>query len=144
MSSSPVDIVDVLQGLYNHLTGNNTFNTAIGGDSSTAGRLFFGRAAKGTAYPYATYTVVSIVDDSNMTQDGYSARVQFDIWESESAGPRACLDVCDALRAELHKETFTVTNITQMKSVLALEIAPVPDDKSWHSISDYTIAGFRD
>ena len=66
-----VDLANVVIGLYDFLTADNAFNTAIGGDGSTKGRLRYSQADKNETYPYVVFHIISIVSDNVMQTDGY-------------------------------------------------------------------------
>jgi len=138
-----VDLVDITTAVYDFLTGDNAFNTAIGGDASTAGRLRFSQADKNETYPYAVYHIISFNDDSNMTNDGYKIRFQFDILESEEAGARACMDISDALRDVLSRAVYTITNHTQTQLRMDNELPPALEGTSWRQVCDYVATGLR-
>jgi len=138
-----IDVADIVAGLYSHLTGDSDFNTAIGGSGSTAGRLRFRLANKSETYPYCVFHVISLVGEDNMTTDGYFIRFQFDIWESEEAGPRACMDVADDLRARMTRATYTITNHEQTQIRLDTATPPALEGTAWVSRCDYVAQGLR-
>lgn len=139
-----IDLSDITIGLFDHLTADNAFNSAIGGNASTAGRLRFMLADKSETYPYCTYNIISVNDDSNMTTDGYKIRFQFDIWESEEAGARACMDISDALRSVLSRATYSITGHSQAQMRMDNEIPPMLEGTAWRQICDYVATGTKD
>ena len=137
------NLVPVIEGLYSYLTGDSTFNTAIGGSASSAGRLYYSLAPKGTSFPYATFQVISNTDAlAPMAQEAYSSTIQISIFETYEAGPRACLDINDKLRARLNRETFSITGATMMAATMAIERGPMHVDESYMQAVDYLVRGF--
>jgi hypothetical protein len=139
-----VDLANVVIGLYDFLTDDNAFNTSIGGDGSTKGRLRYSQADKNETYPYAVFHVISIVSDNVMTTDGYFIRYQFDIWESEEAGARACMDISDALRGVLSRATYTISGHSQTQMRMDNEAPPLLEGTSWRHTCDYVATGLKD
>lgn len=138
------ELVKVAEGLYSHMTGDSGFNTAIGGDGSTAGRLFYGQAQEGTAFPYVVFFAIDNRDENGtMSEAAYAISVQFSIVEEYEAGPRACLDIADKLRARLNRSTFSITGHSMMAATLETERGPVVDDRSYLQTCDYLIRGFE-
>ena len=54
--------VNLVDGIYSHLTADNTFNTVVGGSASVAGRLYHGQGPTDPTAPYAVYFIVDTVD----------------------------------------------------------------------------------
>jgi len=137
------NLVPVIEGLYSHMTGDSTFNTAIGGSASAAGRLFYATAPRQTSFPFVTYEVMSNRDEiPMMSQASYSASVSFVIYETLAAGPRACLDINDKLRARLDRQTFSITGATMLAATLEVERGPEDVDNAFFQRVDYLIRGF--
>lgn len=137
------DMADIVAGLYTYISADSAFNTAVGGDASTAGRIRYARAQKGETYPYVVFHLISFVGNNTMATDGYSARFQFDIWESEEAGPRACMDVADALRSRLSRAVYAITNHEQTQMRMDNELPPVLEETAWRQVCDYVAQGLR-
>tara|TARA_R110000824_G_scaffold89623_10_gene219584 strand:+ start:512 stop:937 length:426 start_codon:yes stop_codon:yes gene_type:complete len=139
------ELVKVAEGLYTHMTGNSGFNTAIGGDASTAGRLYYSQAPENTTFPYVVFFAIDNRDETpTMSESSYAVRVQFSIVEESAAGPRACMDVADKLRARLNRATFGITDHTMMAATVEIERGPVLDDRTHLQTCDYLIRGFED
>ena len=146
-----VEQAKVIDGLYNHLKGHSTFNTAVGGTAALAGRIYHGSAPRigesdginTMQYPYVVFFVVSSTYNDSFAKDGYSYRVQFTIMEDKEAGPRACMDVTDALRARLHRTQFTVTSHKTLAAREDVPRGPVFVDGAWQQDTDYIIEGFE-
>jgi hypothetical protein len=138
-------LVKVAEGLFAHMTGNCDFNTALGGDASTAGRLYYGQAPEDTAFPYVIFFAVDNRDETpTMSESSYAVSVQFSIVEEAAAGPRACLDIADKLRDRLNRSTFGITDHTMMAATVEIERGPVLDDRTYLQTCDYLIRGFED
>ena len=138
------EIVKVAEGLYAHMTGDSSFNTAIGGDASTAGRLYYGQAEDDTAFPYVVFQAIdNTQEDSTMSEAAYAVSIQFTIVEEYDAGPRACLDVADKLLAPMNRATFSITGHTMMAATLEVERGPEVDDRVYFQTCDYLIRGFE-
>ena len=136
-------LVPVIDGLYTHMTGDSTFNTAIGGDASTAGRIYYVTSPRKTSFPFVTYEVVSNRDEiPTMSDASYAVSVQFAIFESKAAGPRACMDINDKLKARLERATFSITSHTMMAATLEVERGPEDIDDAFFQRVDYLIRGF--
>ena len=137
------NLVPVIEALYTYLTADSTFNTAIGGTASSAGRLFYVTSPRQTDFPFVTYEVVSNRDEMPMmSQASYSASIGFAIYESKAAGPRACLDINDKLRARLNRQTFSITGATMLAATLEVERGPEDVDNAFFQRVDYLIRGF--
>ena len=74
-----VETDKVLDGLYSRLTGDSTFNTAIGGSATVAGRYRFGRAAREETLPYVVGDLISGVPIDAFNVQGFRYRVQFTV-----------------------------------------------------------------
>ena len=140
-----VEIAKVTDGLYARLTADSTFNTAIGGTGSAAGRLYLDIAPHETAFPYVSFFIISgTAGMEAFDKQGYELRVQFTIWEDEDAGPRACLGVYDALHLRLHGAGFSVTDHNNMTAEQTLLLGPRKEDEVWRIDVDYFIRGHED
>tara|TARA_Y100001973_G_C5209184_1_gene344087 strand:- start:17572 stop:18003 length:432 start_codon:yes stop_codon:yes gene_type:complete len=138
-----ISLVPVIEGLYSHLTGDSTFNSAIGGSASSAGKLYYGLAPKDTSFPFVAYTVTRNRDEMPvLSEASYAVTVQFVIVESREAGPRACMDINDKLRLRLDRQTFAITGLTMLAAALEVERGPVDDDEAYVQTVDYLIRGF--
>jgi hypothetical protein len=136
-------LVPVIEALYSYLTADSTFNTAIGGDASTAGRLFYVTSPRETSFPFVTYEVISNRDEMPlMSEASYSASVGFAIYETKAAGPRACLDINDKLRTRLNRQTFAITGATMLAATLEIERGPEDVDNAFFQRVDYLVRGF--
>jgi len=142
LTDLPVTTSNVLDGLYAYLTADSTFNTAIGGDAVTAGRLWYGHAERDTALPFCVYQIVSSVDGDTMQTDGYEYRVQITAYEDVEAGPRATTDIMDKLRARLHRQRFAVVDQTQMTVSEDTLRGPFREDDAWRADADYLVKGY--
>jgi len=139
------ELVKVAEGLYTFMTGDAGFNTSIGGDASTAGRLYYGQAPEDTPYPYVVFFAIDNRDETpTMSESSYAVRVQFSIVEESAAGPRACMDIADKLRTRLNRATFGITDHTMMAATVEIERGPVLDDRTHLQTCDYLIRGFED
>ena len=138
-------LVKVADGLYTYMTADAGFNTSIGGSASTAGRLYYGQAPEGTTLPYVVFFAIDNRDETpTMSESSYAVSVQFSIVEEAAAGPRACLDISDKLRARLNRSTFGITDHTMMAATVENERGPVMDDRTYLQTCDYLIRGFED
>ena len=137
-------LVPVVEGIYSHLTGDSTFNTAVGGSASAAGRLFYGLAPRETDFPFCVYTVVRNRDEMPLLSEAsYAVTVQLIMVESKEAGPRARMDINDKLRARLDRQTFAITGHTMLAAALEVERGPTEDDEAFVQTADYLIRGFE-
>tara|TARA_R110000824_G_scaffold157256_2_gene330689 strand:+ start:95 stop:523 length:429 start_codon:yes stop_codon:yes gene_type:complete len=138
-----ISLVNVVGGLYTWLTTDSDFNTAIGGSSGVAGRLYYGLAPKGAALPLVMYEVTANRDEiPTMSEASYAVTVEFEIVETKEAGPRACMDINDKLRDRLSRQTFTITGATMLAAALGVERGPVNVDQAYVQTVDYLIRGF--
>lgn len=133
---------NVLAGLYTHLTGDAAFNTSLGGDATTAGRLYWDLAPEGTAYPYAVMSVIASLPRDTFTDEGFDYRIQFSIFDDADAGPKSCVTIADNLHARLHRQTFTITGHDLESAFELIRIGPVYVDGAWQVTVDYRISGF--
>ena len=138
-----VSLVPVIEALYSYLTGDSTFNTAIGGSASAAGKLYYGTVPKDTEFPFVTYEILDNRDEMpTMSEASYSMSIGFLIFESKEAGPRACLDINDKLRARLNRQTFSITGATMLAATLEVDRGPEDIDNAFFQRVDYLIRGF--
>ena len=139
------ELVKVAAGLYSHLTADSGFNTSIGGDGSTAGRLYYGQAPEDTQMPFVVFFAIdNREENSTMSAAAYAVSVQFSIVEEYAAGPRSCLDITDKLRARLNRSTFAITGHTMMAATVEIERGPTPSDRAYLQTCDYLVRGFED
>lgn len=134
---------NVLDGLYSYLTADSTFNTAIGGSGSAAGRISFGVADFEETLPYVVFNMVSATFADTMDKGGYEYRVQFTAYDDTEAGPRAVADLMDKLRTRLHRQQFSVTGHSNMTAVEDAPRGPFKEDDIWRMDADYFIRGFE-
>jgi hypothetical protein len=138
-----VTLTPVVEAIYAHLTGDSNFNTAIGGTASSSGRLFYGTAPKGAAFPFCVYQVTQSRDELQaMSEASYAVSVQFSIFETKEAGPRACMDINDKLRTRLNRQTFSITGHTMLAAALEVERGPQDVDEAFFQQVSYLIRGF--
>ena len=133
----------ILDGLFTFLTADSTFNTLIGGSASTAGRITSGKAKENEDFPYVVMDTVSDVGNDTFDKDGYLMRIQFDLYESESAGKRACWDILDTLVARLHRKKFTVVDHDQMAAQYDSKLGPFAEGETWRIAADFRIEGYE-
>ena len=139
-------IVDVIDSLYTHLTGDSTFNTALGGSASVKGRLRFSQPERDLTFPYCFY---DIIDDTSeldtFADDSYRMRVQFTVYDqaTTTTGARSVAVIIDKLRARLHRASFSVTGHDQMGAQLDIERGPVREEQTWRMDADYFISGWK-
>jgi len=136
-----VEIQDILDGLYSHLTGDSAFNTALGGTGSTAGRLYLAEAVEEATLPYAVTLVIDDVPEDTFTTTGFMVRVQFSIYTARAPGPRAATVIQDKLRARLHNATFSITDHYTWCARCDINRGPFVDGITWRCDSDYLIQG---
>ena len=129
----------ILGGLYTHLTGDSTFNTAVGGTASTAGRIWFGLAKAGEAMPYCVMSEVSSGTFDTMGAAGLESRVSFQLVSDAPGGPADCVDLADKLRVRLDNATFTASGHEVLPAVLEDEVGPIRETDAWVLNIDYTI-----
>jgi hypothetical protein len=112
---------NMIEGLMTRLTADSAFNTAIGGDANTAGRIYDGAPPEAVASadaddpflsvprPFATVSVVA--DDDVLTFDGddIDADVQIDIYADADGGAKALRTIGGDLYDRLHHASFNVT-----------------------------------
>ena len=142
MAIAELNIVD---GIYSYLTADSTFNTAIGGTASAAGRLYHGQTPTNATptTPYVVYFIIDTVDEDSFDKDGFNISVQFSIWDTKASGARACLDTYDKLHARLHRAIVTMSNIDEMPAELDIKRGPVIDDQYWLIQADYLFRGYE-
>lgn len=134
--------VDILDALYTRLTGNSTFNTAMGGNVTTAGRIRFGVANRDEAFPYCVITFVSGIERRALGEAGYDYTLQFSIYDDTEAGARAVGAHCDTLRARLDAAHFTPTGHQQYAAREIAVRGPLYEVDAWRIDSDYVLTGF--
>jgi hypothetical protein len=140
-NSMSVATAKVSDGLYTFLTADSTFNTQIGGDASTAGRLRQGFAEENVTFPYAVMSSVSGIPEDTFTKDGMRILIQFDLYEKEAAGMRSAMDLLDTLMARLHRKTFAITGHKFMASLLQNYIGPFKEDKAIRIVATFALEG---
>jgi hypothetical protein len=134
---------DVYDALYSHLTANSTFNTSLGGDASTAGRLAWGRSLPDDAFPRAVLTIVDGGNFDAFDKDGFDVRIQVSIWGDEAGGARAVQVIGDQLMARLNGASVSATGhqiITPISDVLR---GPYIEEETWRVDMDFIIQGFE-
>lgn len=131
----------ISDAFYTYLTADSSFNTAIGGTSSTAGRLYLSLAPRDADFPFVVMTFISGVTFDTMPKDGYSYRIQFAAFEDEGGGPRGCMDILDALRARLHRTRVSPTGYRELAVREDVPLAPFFNEKTWQQSVDYIAEG---
>jgi len=138
-----VSTAEITDGIYSRLTGDSTFNTAIGGGATTAGRLHYAIAPRDPTTPFVTYNVIGGAPIRTMADDGYELRVQFSVYGGRAAGPRAVQAVMDLLRARLDVVRFTIANHANLPALEQMPRGPMldgdTDDALWVMYTDYLI-----
>lgn len=139
-------IVDVIDSLFTYLTADSTFNTALGGQSSKAGRIWFAQPKRNATFPYCFYDIIdNSAEVDTFADDSYRMRVQFTVYDTATSvkGARTVADIIDKLRARLHRARFTVTGHQQMGAALDNERGPVREEQTWRMDADYMITGWK-
>lgn len=147
-----VEQAKVMDGINTYLSIDSTFNTALGGSATVRGRFYYDTAPRigettstgKMQYPYVVFFLISGVYNDTFAKDGYNYRVQFSIFEDKEAGPRACMDITDALRARLHRQGFAVTGHDNMTAREDVPTGPTLIDGAWMQTTDYFIQGYED
>lgn len=137
---------NILNGLYAYLTADSTFNTSIGGDASTAGRIRYGLADQEEDAPYVVYDVIddTFAGTETFDKQGFHMRVQFRIYGDPHTDPADLMDVEDNLRARLHRAApFAVTGHKITGSVRDQMRGPFREEDVWRIDADYMIDGFE-
>jgi hypothetical protein len=99
---------NTITGLFTLFNAGCTFNTAIGG------RLYFSVAPAGTTLsdgPYATFDVVSVVDEDTFTENFVNLYIQFNLYSGLSSSAEI-LDMDSYLTAMLKDKIFSVVGAT--------------------------------
>lgn len=130
--------------LYTYLTGNSTFNTAMGGDATTAGRVDLGYAQADRSMPYCVVTFIDGIAAGTMANDGLEFRIQLDIWDDLEAGPAAIAGHMDKLRLRLDRQRLTITSHNAITSEEDIVRGPLREQEAWRVSADYTVTVFRD
>lgn len=136
-----VELAKFIDGIYSWLTADSTFNTAIGGGATTAGRLRYQLAQRDETMPYCVYTLIDGVPQDTFPKDGVEIRVQFSIYTAKSGGSRAAAVVGDKLRARLKDVHLTVTSHGTWGAEEAAARGPLLDDDAWRIDLDFLISG---
>ena len=137
---------NVLDGLFSHLTGDSTFNTAVGGTASSAGRIRYGLADQEETAPYVGFDLIddTFAGTETFAKQGFHMRVQFRIYGGPHTDPSDLMDVEDKLRARLHRASpFSVTGHTVTGSVRDQMRGPFREEDVWRIDADYMIDGFE-
>jgi len=138
-----LSLVPVVEALYVYMTADSDFNTAIGGDASTAGSMYYSTAPNGSAFPFVVYEVTANRDELQcLSEASYAVSVTFTIFETKAAGPRACMDINDKLRTRLDRTTFSITDHTMLAATLEVERGPQDVDEAFFQQVSYLIRGF--
>lgn len=141
-----IALADFTDALYSRLTGNSTFNTAMGGTASTAGRIRMDWIEEDSDLPYCAFTIVSSDDWSAggaNGKDGDDVTVQFSIWDKGQLGPRAVAAHLDKLHARLARGRFTPSNQEVLTPLRLQTRGPFKDDLLWRVDADYRFFAFE-
>ncbi len=139
-----VDLANIMVGVFDHLTADSTFNTAMGGNDSTAGRIRFGSARDNETWPYTVIHVISMVPMNASVKDGYSIRVQFSIFEKlEDDSPEDIINDYDALTARLTRTAVSAGGHETMKPRQDITRGPFRVDEAWQIDADWIYEGFE-
>lgn len=139
-------LASIFDDMWDYLTSDSTFNTAIGGSALSRGRLYYDQQAppdSGPTFPYAMMSIVDEVWDDTFTTQGYDIRVQVTIWDEEDAGPKAVMEHADKLRARIHRQTFTVTGHNNMAAIVDITRGPLKEDDAFRMDADIRLRGFK-
>ena len=136
-----VTTAKLIDGILTFLTADSSFNSAIGGSASAKGRLGHLEVVQNETFPYAVMTIVSGTPEDTFTSFGERTLVQFDLYESKQAGPRAALDLLDTLKARLHQKRFTVSGSHYMATSFEQYIGPMKEGKTYRVVITFAFEG---
>ncbi len=131
-----LDLARIWNGLYTQLTTASTFATLTGG------RVYFGHAPARTTVPYAVVDFVDKVAVDTFESDGYEIRAQVTMYGTKAAGPRAMVDIADAMRDQVQRQRWVVATTEQMAAVVDVERGPTRESELWRYDADVMLTGF--
>lgn len=139
-----VAFANVYSALWSHLTGDSDFNTSLGGNAFTTGRVYYEQQVPDEpTLPYAVMSVVDNVWADAWDKQGYRARVQVTVWTDEDDGVVSPQTIIDELRARVHRVTFAVTGHDNMAAVIDITRGPLKEDDAFRMDADVLLRGFE-
>jgi hypothetical protein len=131
-----LDIANIWTAYYTHLTAASTFATLVGG------RVYMDNAPARAALPYAVVSFIDKVQVDTFDANGYEIRTQVTMYSAKADGPRAVIDIGDALRDRVHRVKWTPTGHAQMVAVVDVERGPERESELWRYDVDVMLTGF--
>ena len=131
---------ELSKALYAKVTGDNTFNTAIGGTASVAGRFYpdGDKKIETATKPYATYLIISQVPDD--TLDAEIDNVLIQIKNVSDTDSKSTVDANNKLLRDLLqgvKLTLTVYKGVQLFRTNQIPAMKDENKLDWISTTDF-------
>jgi hypothetical protein len=133
----------ILAALHTHLTADSTFNTAMGGDAVTAGRIRYDHVSEDETLPYAVATVTSDVFWDAMDKQGTQMRLSVQIYEDQAVGLTVLLGHVDKLMARMHEAVPTIASHAPLTVQFDVAIGPIMEGELWRHNSDFMVRTFE-
>ena len=90
---------------------------------------------KDAAYPFVSFGPMDALTEDADLLDGAEVSLQLDVWSAAQDGQREAKEVCDTIRAALHRWTANLsTGALAMIEVTRLRTIPDPQEHLTHGI----------
>ena len=100
--------------------------------------LYYDEAPQNTAYPFATFFIVTNAQDDDMTERAEVTRVQFNVWTDDSS-PSQCVEYADTLKVGFDWTTFAVAGYSNVYCKRLEDHLVRSEDGGWQYVIDYEI-----
>ena len=131
---------NVIIGIYTKFTElvggvHNTFYTSIGG------RLYLEHAPQNTAYPYATYYLVTSTPYWVMSnqKDFEDAIIQFNIYSENPSAVAEITGIATKCNALYHQTPLTITGYTHLWTNRSMQSLMRDEDDDWQYIIEFEL-----
>jgi hypothetical protein len=139
-----IDTTEILTDIYSFMVADSSFNTSIGGDASTNGRLWWDKAEPDETLPYAVMTAVDWVKANVMATDGCVLRLQVAVYVDEASSTAAALTaIIDNLLDRMQRASITITNHENTTPAFDIMRGPVYDDDTIRMDADFLLEIIR-
>lgn len=124
------------------MTVSNALQTAIFTQLTTYAPLValigvkvYDMPAKDAIYPYTSFGPMDALTDDADLLDGAEFSLQIDVWSSAKDGQREAKEICDTIRAGLHRWSANLSSgALAMIEVSRIRILPDPQENLTHGV----------